>query len=591
MGDSDILTGGQSSQCVIENLDQQIDTSGFLQKDQYLGEFSEKASLPDGSTFDEKAKVRDNLNVFSRTEVEDMVDTEHDHMLETVNSTMRNHLEAEDPHGAKAYAESILQQYKLTNNTELNTLKANFESLLNKRLLDYIKTKDFETFKSQTLKDLALQLENFYTKNRLYTKEEINVLNSQFVKTNGSTPFTKAQEGIDPVLDRHLATKRYVDNAISHVSDFLNNVEFRTWLNQRLAAYAKLSDTYSRDIIDNKLQDLVDSVVSVAINKALTDLLKEHIEAEDPHGDRAYADGKFATKEAITNLTKEDIPQLIEELQKDIQESIDSAIESSTPVWKTSGPVQTTVGFVEDNTDFKNKEFTLQAIMDAIFYGKQVQISAAEEVVMGDTTDVTVTIHGSTETIIKIVIKQGDEIIAELEPSDLDENGQATVKSNPILEDTEFTVEVYYYGLDKPFTDSTITKVGLGVFIGLIPQFETASTINWNRLVELTKSDPINNNMFTSRVETISELEMKFNFSSPNDPKQILIAVPANYPDIVEMSTSSQQFSTDAFNIVNQISLNVTLATGDSKSILYKYMVYKQPIVTLSTKVTFKFIS
>jgi hypothetical protein len=32
--------------------------------------------------------------------------------------------------------------------------------------------------------------------------------------------------------------------------------------------------------------------------------------------------------------------------------------------------VQSTVGHVEDNTDFNGKEFTLQGIMDAIFYGK-----------------------------------------------------------------------------------------------------------------------------------------------------------------------------------------------------------------------------
>ena len=587
MGDNDILTRGQV--CPTATQESVVDTSDFLQKSQYLGEFSENSLLPDGSTFDEKAKVRDNLNIFSRDEVEDMVDKEHDHMLQTVNSTMRQHLEAEDPHGDRAYTNSLLDQFKLTNSTELNALKANFESLLNKRLLDYLKTKDFESFRLQTLKDLALQLENFYTKSRLYTKDEINVLNSQFVKTNGSTPFTKAQEGVDPVLDRHLATKRYVDNAVSHVSDFLNNIEFRTWLNSRLAAYAKLSDTYSRDIIDNKLQSLVDSVVDTAINKALTDILTEHIEAEDPHGDRAYADGKFVTKDQLKNLTKEDIPDLIEQLEKDREEFTKEAIKASEPLWQTSGPVQTTVGFVEDNTDFNDKSFTLQGIMDAIFYGKKVQITAPKEAALGDSADVTITIHGSIETLTRIVIKQGEEIIAELEASDLDNSQSATVKSNPILEDTIFTVEAYYYGVDEPTTDSTLTKVGYSIFIGLIPQFETASTINWDRLEELSNSDPVNNQFFTTRAETISELELKYNFVSPKDPKQIFIAVPSDYPDLVEMATSSQQFSIEAFNVVNQVPLNIKLANGDIKAILYKYLVYKQPIVTLSTKVTFKF--
>lgn len=589
MGDNDILIGGQTSGCNTEPTETSIDTSNFLQKDQYLGEFSDQAILPDGSTFNEKAKVRDNLDIYSRSEVEDMVDTEHDHMLQTVNSTMRQHLEQDDPHGSKVYADEAIRQQYNTITVELNTLKANLESLLNRRLLEFVKTNDFETFKSQVLRDMALAFENVYTKAKVYTKDEINVLNSQFVKINGTTPFTKPQEGIDPKLDRHLATKRYVDNVFSHATDFLNNIEFRTWINQRLAAYAKLSDTYNRNTIDNKLQNLVDSVVETAVNKALTDILADHLEAEDPHGDRAYADGKFATKESITNLSKEDVPDLVEELERDRDAATAAAIKEAEPVWKTAGPVQTTVGFVEDNTDFQGKEFTLQGIMDAIFYGKQVQIDAGDEVVMGATTDVTITVHGSTETVTRIVIKQGDEVLAELEASDLDDNGQATVKSLPIIEDTEFTVEVYYYGIDEPVTASTTVKVGFATFIGIIPKYETASTISWDRLVELANSDPTNNKFFSTRAESISNLELRYDFETPGDPKQILVAVPADYPDIVEMATSSQQFGIDAFNVVQQVPLNIKLENGVIKTMLYKYFVYKQAIVTLSTKVTFKF--
>lgn len=589
MGDNDILIGGQTSGCNTEPTETSIDTSNFLQKDQYLGEFSDQAILPDGSTFNEKAKVRDNLDIYSRSEVEDMVDTEHDHMLQTVNSTMRQHLEQDDPHGSKVYADEAIRQQYNTITVELNTLKANLESLLNRRLLEFVKTNDFETFKSQVLRDMALAFENVYTKAKVYTKDEINVLNSQFVKINGTTPFTKPQEGIDPKLDRHLATKRYVDNVFAHATDFLNNIEFRTWINQRLAAYAKLSDTYNRNTIDNKLQNLVDSVVETAVNRALTDILAGHLEAEDPHGDRAYADGKFATKESITNLSKEDVPDLVEELERDRDAATAAAIKEAEPVWKTAGPVQTTVGFVEDNTDFQGKEFTLQGIMDAIFYGKQVQINAEDEVVMGATTDVTITVHGSTETVTRIVIKQGNEVLAELEASDLDDNGQATVKSLPIIEDTEFTVEVYYYGIDEPVTASTTVKVGFATFIGIIPKYETASTISWDRLVELANSDPTNNKFFSTRAESISNLELRYDFETPGDPKQILIAVPADYPDIVEMATSSQQFGIDAFNVVQQVPLNIKLENGVIKTMLYKYFVYKQAIVTLSTKVTFKF--
>ena len=585
MGDSDILIGGQTPDCNTRDAENQIDTSNFLQKNQYLGEFSDEATLPDGTTYNEKAKVRENLDLYSRSETEDMVDREHDHMLQTVNSTMRQHLEADDPHGSRAYTDAKVQQQSIATTVELDTLKTNLESLINRRLLDYVKTNNFEAFKSQILRDVALAFEDIYTKSKLYSKDEINVLNSQFVKKNGTTPFIKPQEGIDPILDRHLATKRYVDNVFNHATDFLNNIEFRTWLNQRLAAYAKLSDTYSRNTIDDKLEDLVDSVVETAVNKALTDILLDHIEAEDPHGDRAYADGKFATQEYINNLTKEDVPALVQQIKEDI----DYTIEQEEPVWKTSGPVQSTVGHVEDNTDFHGKEFTLQGIMDAIFYGKQVQIFTPEFATVGETIDVTVAVHGSRETVSRVVIKQGDTIIAELEGVDLDDQGQATVRSLPVLEDTVFSVEVHYYGIEEFITAESTVKVGYLAFIGLLPKWESAATVGWDRLLELNSQDSENNQFVSTNGESINELDIRYNFSSPNEQKHIFVAVPSDYPDIVEMSTSSQQFGIDAFNVIDQIPLNIELSTGDTKTVLYKYFVYKESLVTLSTKVTFKF--
>ena len=580
----DILTGGQTSDCAAQVIETIIDTEQFLQKNQYLGEFSENATLPDGTPFDEKAKARDNLNIYSRAEVEDMVDNEHDHMLQTVNVAMQTHLNGEDPHGDRAYSDSKLSQQNNTFNSLLNTLKNNLESKIERGLINYAKNSDLEAFKTYLTEQVRLALNNVYTKDQVYNTTQINNLNQQFVKTNGTTPFTRPQEGIDPQLSRHLATKRYVDNAFSHAVDFLNNTEFRTWINQKLAAYAKLSDTYNRNTIDNKIEQLVDSVVDTAINTALTALLDEHISAEDPHGDRAYTDNNFLRKDALETLTLDDFPTLIDQ----ISEQTIQSIEQMEPVWQTSGPVQTTVGFVEDNTDFNGKKFTLQGIMDAIFYGKAVQIFAADSVILGETTEVTIYIHGPLETVDYIIIKQGDTIIAQLEPSDLDEQGRATVISNPILEDTTFTVEVYYQGLPNPITAEKLVKVGYGVFVGIIDKYQNTSAITWDDLVRLTRNDPVNNKFFTGAVDSIPDIEMDFDFESPS-PKQILIACPATCPDISEMYTKSQQFGVDAFNIIQQIPLVISLSDGSTKSVLYKYSVYKQGLVKLSTKVNFKF--
>lgn len=61
----------------------------------------------------------------------------------------------------------------------------------------------------------------------------------------------------------------------------------------------------------------------------------------------------------------EQIGNLKKELQKEIKDN--------QPVWKTSGPVQTTVGFVEDNSEVAN-EVTFQEAMDAIFMDRQLQL-------------------------------------------------------------------------------------------------------------------------------------------------------------------------------------------------------------------------
>lgn len=583
----DILRGGtSSSECLQEVNEQEVDTSNFLQKDQYLGEFSETAELPDGTIFDEKAKVRDNLNLYSKPEIEDMIDAEHDDMLNSVSVSMQTHLNAEDPHGDRAYSDAKLAQQNNTFNTQLNTLRNNLESQISRALINYIQTSDFETFRTSLTDQLRTALNNVYNKTQVYSKTQIDNLNQQFVKTNGSTPFTKPQEGIDPQLSRHLATKRYVDNAVQHAADFLNNTEFRTWINQKLSAYAKLSDTYSRNTIDNKLEDLVESVVDTVINNTISELLGEHLSANDPHGDRAYADGAFVRKDELETLTIEDFPLLVDEISEQTQQSIEENIVE--PVWKSTAPVQATVGLVENNTDFGGRSFTLQGIMDVIFYGKVVQILADESVIIGKTTNVSIFIHGPIETITNIVIKQGDEIIAQLENVDLDEFGGATVVSNPILEDTTFTLEVYYQDVDSPTTDSVLVKVGYGIFVGIIDKYQVTTAITWNDLVQLTRSDPDNNKMVSASGNTIQDIEMNFNFESQT-PKQILIAAPTTYPSISEMSTSSQQFGIDAFNLVNQIPLQVDLDGQNTQQVLYKYMVYKQGLVKLSTKVTFKF--
>jgi hypothetical protein len=60
----------------------------------------------------------------------------------------------------------------------------------------------------------------------------------------------------------------------------------------------------------------------------------------------------------------------------------------------TSGPVLTTVGYVEDNASLP-RELTLQEIMDAIFYGKTIEVVAPEIAVVGSSVEVSMHIRGN----------------------------------------------------------------------------------------------------------------------------------------------------------------------------------------------------
>lgn len=593
----DILKGCKRS-CYDDEEEQYIDSAEvqicfdeeFLQKNQYLGEFSEQATLPDGTVFNEKEKARDNLDVYSRDEVDDKIDWEHDHMLDTVNSTMRAHLDAEDPHGDRAYVDSITQQQQNAITTQLNNLKNNIEATLSRSLSTFLKTGDFEQFRQELLCDIARKLSNTYSKDKLYTKLEIDVLNEQFVKKDGSVPFVRPQTGVDPRLDKHLATKRYVDNAFAHASDFLNNVEFRNWINQKLAVYAKLSDTYSRSVIDSKLESLVESSVDAALNRELANILDDHLNTVDPHGDRAYADGKFVPYDTLATLGTTDVPSLTEELRTEITNKVDTAIEQNIPVWQSSGPVQSTVGFVEDNTDFEGKEFTLQSIMDMIFYGRGVYIDTSDNtVILGNKTYVSIRVQGSSENIDNIVVKQNGVIISVLDISDLDLNNVATLLSDPVVENTTFTVEVNYVGVDNPITATKQVTIGSAVFIGIIDKFQNTTAITWNDLLQLTRSDSTNNEFFSTGPDgEIEDIEKDFDFTSSTQ-KQILVAVPATSPDISEMSVSLQSYDIDAFNIINQIPMNIPVEGQNPQQVLYKFMIYKQGLNTLDTTVLFKF--
>jgi hypothetical protein len=90
-----------------------------------------------------------------------------------------------------------------------------------------------------------------------------------------------------------------------------------------------------------------------------------------------------------------------------VQESLETKINDKECVWITSGPVESTVGHVEDNTPMP-PTMTLQEVCDAIFYGKGICIEVPDYVIITQTCPVTLCIHGSLGLVEYAELYQDD---------------------------------------------------------------------------------------------------------------------------------------------------------------------------------------
>lgn len=74
------------------------------------------------------------------------------------------------------------------------------------------------------------------------------------------------------------------------------------------------------------------------------------------------------------------------------------------------------------------------------------------------------------------------------------------------------------------------------------------------------------------------------NIDYSGDTQNIFILVPANFPSLFVMDTTTQQFTIGAFDITNNISMDY-----DGTEVIYTLYVYKQDLVRFSARIKFGF--
>lgn len=572
-------------------------TVEYLIKDNYLSEFETEA---------EKETARNNLGVYS-TDVIQTYMTELETSNAEIAKAITDHLnDTDDPHNTLVSVATMLEEYVKADGTvpftsvQTGVTPSSSDDDTALVTKEYVATQLTDLLDSDDKQDILdtieTELTNYakktdvYDTDEAYSSDEIDDLLKDYVKKDGTIPFTAPQIGKDPTLDSHLATKRYADKLLYKHMVEVDPHDFITTLNNRLASYAKSKDvytksqTYSRSQIDSLINSAVEDSIDSAL-ESYQNSVDEQLEELDTFikkdGSRVFTAPQqgVAATQANELVTLEQVEGLIDDASEEINETIDDL----DAIWVTSGPVESTVGHVVDNSELP-EEMTLQQIMDAIFYGNTVSISADEYVTIGTTTTLTLCVHGSTANITSADLYQGDTLIASYSGDDF-EDGCIEVESEEITEETEFRFVVSYStGVEN---EQTITVgVSYPVFIGLLPKWKTASTITMEYLEELANEDSTNN-QFVDYNGDGSSITFTYDFEDA-ELRHIFIVVPQSYPDLESITTSTQEFDIDAFDVVEDVQLVIESIDGTA---VFKIYVYSQALSSLSQEVTFNFAS
>ena len=595
MADNSILTPGY--QDPINDPVTTPEPNKYLEKDNYLSEYS---------TEEEKSVVRENLNipskdsVYSREDVDIQVSTK-------IRDAIQEYLNMEDPYGIIPQVEEMIAyMVKTDGSTPFTAPQTGVDPQTDQHLAtkkyvdrlmkDHLGTEDPHGI-LQEVATLLLQYvksSEVYNKSQLYTKQDIDNQSKQYIKKDGTTPFTKAQIGADPQIDSHLATKRYVDKVLYNHEVEPDPHNFLTLLNQRLAAYSKKKDVYDKTQTYSRTQ--IDSIINKLVNIAVESSIQDYQESVDDKleyirkQNYVKANGSVPFKNPQSGVQAVEEQHLttlgqVQELVEALKETLSTEIDNKECVWKTSGPVESTVGHLEDNTPVP-ETMTLQEVCDAIFYGLGICLEVPEYVVITQTCPVTMCIHGSTGLVQYAELYQNGELIYTLEGSAF-ADGCVTVDSLPLYKDAEFTFKVYYTnGSVHEVTE--IVKCYLPVFVGLLPKWKFGNTITMDYLIQLCNEDPDGTqNRFLNYGDDLKSFIFKYQFEDAK-LRHPFIVIPESYPDLESMVTKSQSFGIEAFDVIDMIPLTVP---GVEEDMIFKIYIYRQALSSLNQEVTFNFAS
>ena len=568
--------------------------TGALLHDNFLSEFVDER---------EKALARTNLGVLASTDTMRTIEIEN-YVAQAMSDAINTHLSADDPHKILARVDKKLEGYVKTDGTvpmqaplggknpvaptDLTTK----EYVDNSLYAHASSTDDPHKTMIKVKEELAnyAPIDHVYGKSETYTQVQVDTLIKNMVRNDGTTPFLVPQQGVYPKSSLDLSTKGYVDDMISQHKLENDPHGLVTMIEDRLKNYYTKEqvytkdETYSRAQLNSKIEELMAPVVEAAINK--------HLQEDDPHHtmeavkamNYVKADGSVPftnPQQGVPGIKQNDLATIgdVDFRVKQVNDVVQE--QANNMVWNTSGPVQTTVGYVEDNTELPAK-VTFQEIMDSIFYGDGVYLEVPLYAEYNAIVDVSMNIRPIT--LIDVVkLYQDDVLIGTFQKADFEDDGEYSVKSNPITNNpTTFKMEVTYTnGNIKTVTAQT--KIAFAVYAGIMPKWMNGSQVTINWMETSVVNDPTNNNKFFTS-EDVNEVTVSYNFTSPSELKSLYIAMPVNYPNLISVETATQQINVNQFECVN----NIPLTLNDGRIVMYKLYILRVGMCELNMDVTYK---
>lgn len=568
--------------------------TGALLHDNFLSEFVDER---------EKALARTNLGVLASTDTMRTIEIEN-YVAQAMSDAINTHLAADDPHKILARVDKKLEGYVKTDGTVSMQAPLGGKNpvaptdLTTKEYVDNAlyahasSTDDPHKTMIKVKEELAnyAPIDHVYGKSETYTQVQVDTLIKNMVRNDGTTPFLVPQQGVYPKSSLDLSTKGYVDDMLSQHKLETDPHGLVSMLEDRLSNYYTKDqvytkkETYNRAQLNSKIEELMTPVVEAAINR--------HLLEDDPHHtmemvkamNYVKADGSVPftnPQQGVPGIKQNDLATIgdvdyrVKLLNNVVQEQADNMI------WNTSGPVQTTVGYVEDNTELPAK-VTFQEIMDSIFYGDGVYLEVPPYAEYNAIVDVSMNIRPIT--LIDVVkLYQDDVLIGTFQKVDFEDDGEYSVKSNPITNNpTTFRMEVTYTnGNIKTVTAQT--KIAFAVYAGIMPKWMNGTQVTINWMETSVANDPTNNNKFFTS-EDVNEVTVSYNFTSPKELKSLYLALPVSYPNLISVETATQQINVNQFECVN----NIPLTLNDGRIVMYKLYILRVGMCELNMDVTYK---